>query len=126
VGNEESRAQPNWTSPQIKVAAGLGFLGVMIIVAVMVTWVVLAVLVGDYHSNSKAVRDSAATGSALISHLQNIEATKASLMPLPILGVSIFLIGFGFAFANILKNIRLQGNTMATVLPAVQERKTRG
>ena len=126
MGNEESRAQANRTSPQIKVAAGLGFLGVMIIVAVMVTWVVLAVLVGDYHSNSKAVRDSAATGSALISLLRNIEATKASLMPLPILGVSTFLIGFGFAFANFLKNIRLQGNTMATVLPAVQERKTRG
>ena len=126
MGNEESREQANRTSPQIKIAAGLGFLGVMIIVAVMVTWVVLAVLVGDYHSNSKAVRDSAATGSALISHLQNIEATKESLMPLPILGVSTFLIGFGFAFANFLKNIRLQGNTMATVLPAVQERKTRG
>ena len=83
-------------------------------------------LVGDNHSNSKTVRDYAATGSALISHLQNSEATKAWIMPLPILGVSTFLIGFGFAFANFLKNIRLQGNTMATVLPAVLERKTRG
>ena len=123
--NEELTEQDNQTSPQIKVAAGLWFLGVVIIAAVTLTWVVLAVLVGDYYSNTKAARDSAAAGSALISDLQNIEATKAWLMPLPILGVSTFLLGFGFAFANIMKNTWLQGSAVAAVFPALQERETR-
>ena len=126
MSNEELRAQAKRTAPQIKVAAGLWVLGMMIIAAATVTWVVLAVVAGDYFSNSKAVRDAAEAGSAVLSDLQNIEATKAWLMPLPILGVATFLAGFGFAFANILKNIRLQGSTMAAVLPALKERKTRG
>lgn len=125
MSNEELTEQDSQTSPQIKVAAGLWFLGVVIIAAVTVTWVVLAVLVGDYYSNTKAVRDSAAAGSALISDLQNIEATKAWLMPLPILGVSTFLLGFGFAFASIMKNTWLQGSAVAAVFPALQERETR-
>ena len=125
MSNEELTEQDSQTSPQIKVAAGLWFLGVVIIAAVTVTWVVLAVLVGDYYSNTKAVRDSAAAGSALISDLQKIEATKAWLMPLPILGVSTFLLGFGFAFANIMKNTWLQGSAVAAVFPALQERETR-
>ena len=126
VSNQELRAQAKRTAPQIKVAAGLWVLGMMIIAAATVAWVVLAVVAGDYYSNSKAVRDAAVAGSALLSDLQNIETTKAWLMPLPILGVSAFLLGFGFAFANILKNIQLRGNTMAAVLPALKERKTGG
>ena len=59
MSDEELTEQDSQTSPQIKVAAGLWFLGVVIIAAVTVTWVVLAVLVGDYYSNTKAVRDSA-------------------------------------------------------------------
>ena len=126
MSNEELRAQAKRTAPQIKVAAGLWVLGMMIIAAATATWVVLAVLAGDYYSNGKAVRDAAEAGSTLLSDLQNIETAKAWLMPLPILGVSTFLLGFGFAFANILKNIQLRANTMAAVLPALRERKTRG
>ena len=43
-------------------------------------------------------------------------------MPLQVLGLSIFLLGFGFAFANILQNVRLRGNTMAAVLPELKAR----
>ena len=125
VSNEELRAQAKRTAPQIKVAAGLWFLGMMIIAVATVAWVVLAVVAGDYYSDSKAVRDAAETGSGVLSQLSNIQATKAWLMPLEILGMATFLFGFGFAFANILKNIRLRGNTMAAVLPALKGRKTR-
>ena len=126
ASNEELRAQGKSAGPQIKVAAGIWILGMMIIAAATVTWVVLAVVASDYYSDTKAVRDAAVAGSALLSDLQTIETTKAWLMPLPILGVSTFLLGFGFAFASILKNIQLRGNTMAAVLPALKERKTRG
>ena len=80
----------------------------------------------DYYSNSKAVRDAAEAGSGVLSQLRNIQATQAWLLPLEILGIATFLFGFGFAFANILANIRLRGNTMAAVLPALKGRRTSG
>ncbi len=105
---------------------GIWVAGMMIIVAITVIWVVLAVVASDYYSNIKAVRDAAEDGSGVLSQLSSIQATKAWLLPLEILGIASFLSGFGFAFANILANIRLRGNTMAAVLPALKERKTRG
>ena len=126
ASNEELRAQARQSAPQIKIAAGIWIGGMMIIAAITVIWVVLALVAGDYYSNSKAVRDAAETGSAVLSQLSNIQATKAWLLPLEILGIASFLMGFGFAFANILQNIRLRGNTLAAVLPALKERKTSG
>ncbi len=126
ASNEELRAQARQSAPQIKIAAGIWIGGMMIIAAITVIWVVLALVAGDYYSNSKAVRDAAEAGSGVLSQLSIIQATKAWLLPLEILGIASFLMGFGFAFANILQNIRLRGNTMAAVLPALKERKTRG
>ena len=56
--------------------------------------------------------------------LANFQATKAWVLPLEVLGLATFLLGFGFAFANILQNVRLRGNTMAAVLPVLKARKT--
>ncbi len=126
MSNEELRAQARTSAPQIKVAAGIWVIGMMIIAAVTIIWVVLAVVANDYYSNSKAVRDAAEAGSGVLSQLSSIQATKAWLLPLEILGIATFLFGFGFAFANILKNIRLRGGTMAAVLPALKERKSSG
>ncbi len=126
VGNEDLRTQAGQSAPQIKIAAGIWIGGMMIIVAITVIWIVLAGLAGDYYSNSKAIRDAAEAGSPVLSQLSNIQTTKAWLLPLEILGIASFLMGFGFAFANILQNIRLRGNTLAAVLPALKERKSRG
>ena len=126
MSNEELRAQARITAPQIKIAMGIWVAGMMIIVAITVIWVVLAVVASDYYSNSKAVRDAAEAGSPVLSQLSIIQATKAWLLPLEILGIASFLMGFGFAFANILQYIRLRGNTLAAVLPALKERKTSG
>ncbi len=126
MSNEELRAQARKTAPQIIIAMGIWVAGMMIIVAITVIWVVLAVVASDYYSNSKAVRDAAEAGSGVLSQLGSIQATKAWLLPLEILGIAAFLSGFGFAFANIWANIRLRGNTMAAVRPALKERKTRG
>jgi len=125
LSNEELEAQACQSAPQIRIAAGIWIVGMMIIVAITVVWVVLAVWADDYYSNSKAVRDAAGAGSGVLSDLGNIQATKAWLLPLEILGISSFLFGFGFAFANILRNIRLRGATLAAVLPTLKERKPR-
>lgn len=124
MSNEELRARAQRTSPYIKIAGALWVAGMMTIVAVTVTWVVIsAAWAGDYYSLSKAARDAAVTGSGVLSTLANIQVTKAWLLPLEVSGLAIFLLGFGFAFANILQNVRLRGDTMAAVLPVLKERK---
>ena len=125
MSNEELKAQAQKTAPQIKIAMGIWAAGMMIIAAITIIWVVLAFLAGDYYSNSKAIRDAAEAGSGVLSQLSSIQATKAWLLPLEILGIATFLFGFGFAFASILANIRLRGATMAAVLPALRENKAR-
>ncbi len=125
MNNEELRAQAQRTSPHIKIAGGLWIVGMMLIVAIVVTWVVMAVaFANDYYAFSKAVRDAAQPGSAVLATLANFQTTKAWVLPLEVLGLATFLLGFGFAFANILKNVRLRGNTMAAVLPILKARKT--
>ena len=100
-------------------------LGMMTIMVAAVTWVVISVAwTSDYYSLSKAARDAAAAGSGVLSTLASIQTTKAWVLPLQVLGLSTFLLGFGFAFANILQNVRLRGNTMAAVLPILKERKS--
>ena len=124
VSNEELRAQAHRTSPNIKIAGGLWVIGMMIIMAATITWVVIAVAWADeYYILSKVVRDAAAAGSGALSTLASIQTTKAWVLPLEVLGLATFLLGFGFAFANILDNVRLRGNTMAALLPILKERK---
>ncbi len=126
MSNEEIETQACQSAPQIRIAAGIWVVGMMIIAAITVIWIVLAVWANDYYSDSKAVRDAADAGSGVLSQLSDIQVIKAWLLPLEILGISSFLFGFGFAFANILRNIRLRGATLAAVLPTLKERKPRG
>ena len=95
----------------------------MIIMVAAVTWIVLAVMAGDYFTNAKAVRDAAEAGSGVLSQQGSIAAVEAWVLPLAFVGLATFIAGFGFAFANILRNVRLRGNTMAAALPALKERK---
>ena len=122
--DNELRAQARRTSPQIKIAAGLWVVGIMIIMVITVTWIFLAVTAGDYYGHSKAVRDAAEAGSAVLADLGTIHTVMAWVKPLEVLGLATFLLGFGFAFGNILQNVRLRGNTMAAALPLLKERKT--
>ncbi len=125
MSNEELRAQAQRTSPYIKIAGGLWVIGMLTIMAVTITWVVVALAwASDYYSISKVTRDAAAAGSGVLATLASIETTKAWLLPLQVLGLATFLVGFGFAFANILNNVRLRGNTMAALLPILKERKS--
>ncbi len=125
MSNEELRAQAQRTAPHIKIAGGLWVVGMMIIMAIVVTWVVMAIaFASDYYAFSKAVRDGAQPGSPMLATLANFQTTKAWVLPLEVLGLATFLLGFGFAFANILQNVQLRGNTMAAVLPILKARKT--
>ncbi len=124
MSSEELRAQAQTASSYIKIAGVLWLAAFMIIMVAAVTWIVLAVMAGDYFTNAKAVRDAAEAGSGVLSQQGSIEAVKDWVLPFAFLGLATFIAGFGFAFANILKNVQLRGNTMAAALPVLKERKT--
>ena len=89
-----------------------------------IAWLVISVVwTNDYYEFSKGARDGAEAGSVLLANLAIIQTTEAWMMPLEVPRLSTFLLGFGFAFANILQNVRLRGNTMAAVLPELKARK---
>ena len=124
MSSEELRAQAQTASSQIMIAGALWLAAFMIIMVAAVTWIVLAVMAGDYFTNAKAVRDAAEAGSGLLSQQGSIAAVEAWVLPFAFVGLATFIAGFGFAFANILTNIRLRANTMAAALPALKARKT--
>ena len=95
----------------------------MIIMVAAIAWITLAAMTGDFFSNSKAIRDAAEAGSGLLSQQGSIEAVKDWVLPFAFLGFATFIAGFGFAFVNILGNVRLRGNTMAAALPALKQRR---
>ncbi|MCH7787611.1 MAG: hypothetical protein IIC22_08885 [Chloroflexi bacterium] len=123
MSNEELRAQAQTTSPYIKIAGGLWVAAFMIIMVAAIAWITLAVMTGDFFSNSKAIRDAAEAGSGILSQQGSIEAVKDWVLPFAFLGFATFIAGFGFAFVNILGNVRLRGNTMAAALPALKQRR---
>ncbi len=124
MSNEELRAQAGTTAPYIKIAGLLWIVALAIIMITAITWIVLAVMTGDYFTNSKAVRDAAGGASGILSQQGSIEAVKDWVLPLAFVGLATFLLGFGFAFGNILRNVRLRGNTMAATLPELKRRKS--
>lgn len=124
MNNQELKKQAQTSAPHIKIAGGLWVMAMMIVLVATITWLVISVAwTNDYYAFSKSARDGAEAGSALLANLASIQTTKAWVMPLEVLGLSTFLLGFGIAFANILKNVQLRGNTMAAVLPEMKARK---
>ena len=99
-------------------------MAMMTVLVAAIAWLVISVVCNnDYSALRKGARDGAEAGSELLANLASIQTTKAWVIPLEVLGLSTFLLGFGFAFANNLQSIRLRGNTMADVLPELKVRK---
>ncbi len=121
--NEEVRNLARTSAPHIKVAGVLWAVASSLVMVAAIVWIVLAVGANDYYSNTKTVRDAAEVGSTVLSDLGTIEAVKDWVLPLAFVGLATYLLGFGFAFGNILRNVRLRGATMAAVLPAVKQGK---
>ena len=117
---EEMISQAENSSPLISIAMMLWLMAFMIIMIVAIALFTLAVIAGDYYANTKAVRDADAGG--ILSQLGSIAAVKDWALPLAFVGLAMFIAGFGFAFANILKNVRLRGDTMAATLPDLKAR----
>ena len=124
MNKEELMAQARRGAPQIKIAAALWIVAMMIVMVAAVTLIVLAVVAGDHYSTTKAVRDAAEAGSGVLSQQGSIEAVRGWVVPFAFVGVATFILGFGFAFANILRNLRLRAGTMAATLPELKQRKT--
>ena len=124
--NEELRAQASTSSNVIKVAGVLWFAAFMIVMIASIAFLIAASTAGDYYANSKAVRDAAEAGSAVLSQLGSIAAVTDWALPFAFVGIATFIAGFGFAFVNILRNVRLRGNTMAAALPELKARKSQG
>ena len=122
--NDELRAQAQKSSALIKIGGGFWLGAFMIVMVASIVYLVLAVMSGSYYANSKAVRDAAEVGTGLLSQLGSIEAVKDWVLSFTFLGIATFIAGFGFAFSNILKNIRLRANTMAAALPELKARKS--
>ncbi len=122
--NDELRAQAQKSSALIKIGGGFWLGAFMIVMVASIVYIALAVMSGSYYANSKAVRDAAEVGTGLLSQLGSIEAVKDWVLPFTFLGIATFIAGFGFAFSNILKNIRLRANTMAAALPELKARKS--
>ena len=120
---EKLRAQAQASAPYIKIAGALWAVALMIVMIAAVTWIALAVMAGDYFSNGKALRDAAEAGSGILSQQGSIEAVRDWVLPFAFVGLATYLLGFGFAFGNILRNVRLRANTMAAVLPAIKQGK---
>ncbi len=121
--NNEMRSQANTTSPLIKIAGLFWLAAFMVVMIAAIVFIVLAATSGDYYSNSKAARDAAEVGGGILNQLGNLKATGTWVLPFTFLGFATFIAGFGFAFANILKNIRLRANTMAAALPELKALK---
>ena len=114
------------SSSIIKVAGVMWFAAFMIVTIASLAFIVAAVMSGDYYANSKAVRDAAEAGSGVLSQIGSIAAVVDWALPFAFVGVATFIAGFGFAFVNILRNVRLRGNTMAVALPELKARKSQG
>lgn len=123
--NEELRAQASTSSSVIKVAGVLWFAAFMIVMIASIAFIAAASTAGDYYANSKAVRDTAEAGSAVLSQLGSITAVTDWALPFAFVGIATFIAGFGVAFVNILRNVRLRGNTMAALLPQLKAQKSR-
>ena len=117
-----SNPSPGSEEQNIKIAAGLWLLGMSIVLIAAATWIALAVIASDYYSVPRAVRDAARAGPGTLSQLGTIEAVGGWVRAFAFVGLASFLLGFGFAFAEILANVRLRADAMAATLSALRER----
>ncbi|MDA1215702.1 MAG: hypothetical protein O2812_02375 [Chloroflexi bacterium] len=76
----------------------------------------LGVLNGEYWSETKAARDSAAAGSDLLSTGGTIVAVATWLEPLKFVGVAFFFAGIAFALSGIVPRVQARAQAMATAI----------
>ncbi len=93
--------------------------GVMIEMIALIVGIALGVSTGDYFSETKSTRDTAISGSGLLSQLGTISAVNAWLEPLKFLGFATLFGAIAVALAVIIKNVQLRAEAFAAALPVL-------
>ncbi|MBI2004958.1 hypothetical protein HYS79_02245 [Patescibacteria group bacterium] len=77
----------------------------------------------QYFSNTKAIRDAAETGSAVLAQLSTLESTRAWLEPVFFSGLALILFGISISFAvSILNMVKLRARAATELLLAYRKR----
>jgi hypothetical protein len=101
----------------VKLVVVLLLAGVMIEMVALIAGIAIGVSAGDYFSETKVARDTAAAGSGLLSQIGTISAVKSWLTPLQFLGFAMLFTGIAVALATIIKNLQLRAEAFAAALP---------
>ena len=101
----------------VRLVVGLLIAGVMTEMVALVIGIAIGVSAGDYFSETKVARDTAAAGSGLLSQIGTISAVKAWVTPLQFLGLAVLFTGIAVALAVIIKNLQLRADAFAAALP---------
>ena len=118
AGNRESApsAPPLPPAPKrITGAFALLVVGLGVAMSGLVIGIVLATIRGDYLSNTKEVRDAAASGSDVLTQLGQFTAIGAWLTPFLFVGVAVFFVAIIVALSAIAKTIPVRGGALSTL-----------
>jgi len=108
--------KPAWQIRAFPLFTLLGW--VLILASFLIGLTVLASTAASYWGgNSKAVRDAAEAGSALIGQLQTLTVTPRWLEPLTFLGVASFMTGIALEFSTIPGLLKARGQVMSAAFP---------
>ena len=107
------------TTPQkrISLVYALILAGVMVEMAVLGIGAWLGISAGDFWGSTKAARDGATAGSALLVTGGRVAAISTWLEPFKFVGIALFFGGISGALSAIIPRIQLRAQAMATVIP---------
>ncbi len=107
---------PAWQMRAFPLFSLLGW--VLILASFLIGLFVLAATASGYWGgNSKAVRDAAEAGSALIGQLQTLTVIPRWLEPLTFLGVASFITGIALEFSTIPGLLKNRGSVLSAAFP---------
>lgn len=107
-----------WQAKAYRLFTLLGW--VLIMISLLLGVFSLAPTAASYFGeNSKAIRDSANLGSALLAQLSKLQVTSRWLEPLTFLGVASFMVGISLEFSMIPKLLNNRGTVMNACFPII-------
>ena len=93
---------------------------------VLLTWIIhynLSVIVGEYYSNPKSIRDTAESGSLVLGQLGEIMATKTWLTPLTFVGLASLLTAISASLTGIKKTLGLRLSVFEEAIPKIAKNR---
>ena len=109
---------PGWQLKAFPLFTLLGW--ALILISFLIGLFVLTPTAAAYWgSNSKAVRDAAEAGSALLAQLQTLGVTPRWLEPLTFVGVASFMLGIALEFSTIPAVLKNRGQVISAAFPLI-------